>query len=52
MDKRKPYRVNGFVYLYDPADPLLPRNAEPVEKPKAAKKSATPKTKALKPENK
>ena len=53
MDKRKPYRVNGYVYLYDPSDPLLPKNAEPVEPEKPKKKAAPkPKTKAVTPENK
>lgn len=53
MDKRKLYRVNGYIYLFDPADPMLPANAEPVEKPKPKAKAAPkPKTKALKPENK
>lgn len=51
-DKRKRYKVNGFIFLYDPDDPLLPKDAKLLEEAKPKKKAAKAKNKALEPENK
>ena len=57
MDKRKRYEVNGRIRLFDPSDPLLPKNAvridpKPAPKPKAKKKAVKAENKAVEPENK
>lgn len=49
------YEIPGRgLALYDPKDPLLPKDAVKVEKakPKAEAKAVKPKNKAVKPENK
>ncbi len=51
MDTRKRYRVNGYIFLYDPKDPRLPKDAELLEEPKK-KAAPKPKNKAVKPADK
>ena len=65
-DKRKRYEVNGRIRLFDPDDPLLPKNAKLIKepkpkaekkpeaepKPKAEKKAVKPANKAVTPETK
>ena len=58
MAEMKRYRIGSLLFWYDPADPLLPAGAEPVDEPKpkaepkAEAKAVKPKNKAVKAENK